>query len=292
MATATKSMTDPFTETDSFKGKDQFADATSQGNYVAADNHTNQTRTSQNNAKPRRAQRQPINLNQEERWLSSFSGGALAIYGLRQGGLSGVLLTVAGGGLLYRGLSGHCAVYEALNINAAASPAARASVRHGHGLKVEQSVTINQPAEKLFRFWRNFQNLPQFMQHLESVQVLDQQHSRWRAKAPAGTSVEWEAEIINEIPNELISWRSLENAEIANAGSVRFESQANGRGTRVRVSLNYEPPGGKVGQWLAKLFGEEPNLQVQDDLHRFKQLMEAGEVATVTGQTSGRAAKA
>lgn len=232
---------------------------------------------------------QHINVNQQERWLSGLSGSALVWYGLRHGGWSGLLLAAAGGGLLYRGLTGHCELYAALGVNSSAEQRPRsASVQHGAGIKIEKSVTINQPAERLFQFWRDFENLPRFMQHLEAVERLDEQRSHWRAKAPAGMTVEWDAEIITEEPNRLIGWRSVGDSQINNAGSVRFESLPNDRGTLVKVALSYEPPGGIVGSWLAKLFGEEPEIQVEDDLRRFKQMMEAGEIATVSGQPTGQ----
>jgi uncharacterized membrane protein len=242
---------------------------------------------------PARRHARLINVDQQERWLSGLSGGALAVYGLRRGGWSGWLMAFAGGSLIYRGVTGHCDVYGALGINTVAQDGGerppKASVRHGEGIKIEKSVTINQPAEQLFRFWRNFENLPQIMQHLEAVQIIDERRSRWQAKAPAGTTVEWEAEIITEEPNRLIGWRSVGDSAVANAGSVRFEPLPNGRGTVVKVALSYEPPGGLVGSWLAKLFGEEPEQQVEDDLRNFKQMMEAGEIATVAGQPSGQA---
>jgi uncharacterized membrane protein len=147
---------------------------------------------------------------------------------------------------------------------------------------------INKAPEELYRFWRNFENLPRFMNHLESVTPLGGDRSHWVAKAPAGARVEWDAEVYNEKENELIAWRSLEDADVNNAGSVRFRRAPNGRGTEVKVVLNYEPPGGKIGAAIAKLFGEEPGQQIEEDLHRFKQLMEAGEVPTTAGQSSGR----
>jgi uncharacterized membrane protein len=230
----------------------------------------------------------PINVNDQERWVSGLGGGVLTLYGLRRGGWGGLLFALAGGGLLYRGITGHCDVYAALGLNTAQPRSQTASVHQGEGIKVEKSVTINQPAERLFQYWRNFENLPQIMQHLEAVQVLNEQRSHWRAKAPAGMTVEWDAEIITEEPNRLLGWRSVGDAQIPNAGSVRFDPLPNDRGTIVKVALSYEPPGGKLGAWLAKLFGEEPEQQVADDLRRFKQMMEAGEVATVKGQPSGK----
>lgn len=155
------------------------------------------------------------------------------------------------------------------------------------GIEVKQQVTINQPAEELFRFWRNFENLPQFMRHLESVSVLDDKRSHWVAKAPLG-NVEWDAEIVEEEPSRRIVWRSAENAEVANAGSVLFLPGPAERGTEVYVVIEYAPPVGVVGATVAKLFGEEPNQQVKEDLLRFKQLMEAGEIATNEGQPHGK----
>lgn len=168
-----------------------------------------------------------------------------------------------------------------------ATQAREASV--SDAIRVELSVTINRSPEELYTFWRDFQNLPRFMRHLISVQISGDKRSHWVAKAPAGRTVEWDAEIINDKPNELIAWRSLEGAEVDNAGSVRFEKATGGRGTFVRVTLQYDPPGGTLGSMVAKLFGEEPKGQIQEDLGRFKQLMETGEIATTVGQSSARA---
>ncbi len=129
------------------------------------------------------------------------------------------------------------------------------------------------------------------MSHVQEVRVTDPTHSHWIVSGPAGTSVEWDAEVYNEKENELIAWRSLEGADVDNAGSVRFESAPDGRGTLVRVSVKYDPPAGVVGATVAKLFGENPEQQIDEDLRRFKQVMEAGEVVTTEGQSSGRSAK-
>ncbi len=151
------------------------------------------------------------------------------------------------------------------------------------GIKVQQQVTIAKTPEELYRFWRNFENLPRFMDHLESVAVVDERRSHWVAKGPAGTRIEWDAEIHNEIPNELIAWRSLPGAEVDHAGSVHFEPSTAG-GTEVRVVLRYDPPGGRAGAAVARLFGEEPSQQVAEDLRRFKQVMEAADLP-VSSQT-------
>lgn len=152
---------------------------------------------------------------------------------------------------------------------------------------VTKSITINRPAEVLYRFWRNFENLPQFMYHLESVQVMDERRSHWVAKAPAGTQVEWDAEITDDRPNELIAWRSTANAQVYNTGVVRFETAPAGRGTVVQVEIEYRPPGGAIGRAIAKLFGEEPGQQVAGDLRRFKQVIETGEVVLSEGSPQG-----
>jgi len=155
------------------------------------------------------------------------------------------------------------------------------------GIHVDESVTINRPVNEVYRFWRNFENLPQFMQHLESVAVREAGISHWVAKGPGGRTVEWDARIINEVENKVIGWQSLEGSSIATAGSVHFDQTD--RGTRVHVKLQYSPPAGKLGAAFAWLTGEEPRIQVRDDLRRFKSLLEAGEIPTVDGQSSGRA---
>ena len=145
-------------------------------------------------------------------------------------------------------------------------------------MKVKKVITINGTAAELYSFWHNFENLPRFMRHLESVQVTGDGRSHWKAKAPAKQTVEWDAAVIDDRPNELIAWRSLDGADIDNSGSVRFTPATGGRGTVVTVELEYDAPGGKAGALVAKLFGEEPDQQVYDDLRAFKQVMELGEV--------------
>jgi uncharacterized membrane protein len=154
---------------------------------------------------------------------------------------------------------------------------------------VETSLAIDKTAAELYAFWRNFENLPRFMKNLESVTELGDNKTHWVAKGMGDTRIEWDAEIFNEIENELIAWRSLENADVVNAGSVRFQPAPAGHGTYVRITMNYNPPAGKVGSTLAKLLGTEPAQLIKEDLRRLKQIMEAGEIATIDGQSSGRA---
>jgi uncharacterized membrane protein len=143
---------------------------------------------------------------------------------------------------------------------------------------VTKSIVINSTAEELYQYWRELENLPRFMRHLESVKVTGEGRSHWVAKGPAGSSVEWDAEVTEDRPNELIAWRSLEGSQVYNAGSVRFEEATGKRGAIVTVEFDYDPPGGLLGVVAAKLSGEEPYGQLQDDLRRFKQIIEVGEV--------------
>lgn len=146
------------------------------------------------------------------------------------------------------------------------------------GIDVNKSVTINKSPEELYRFWRNFENLPRFMNHVESVKTLDDRRSHWVVKAPLGTNVEWDAEILKEEEPKSIVWKSLEGADVDSRGSVTFARADNGSGTEVKVTMEYNPPGGAVGAVVAKFFGENPDQQLEEDLNRFKQLMENGEV--------------
>jgi uncharacterized membrane protein len=146
------------------------------------------------------------------------------------------------------------------------------------GIHAKASCIVNRSPDEVYRFWRNFENLPRFMKHLDSVQETGEGRSHWVATGPAGTTVEWDATIIADVPGEVITWRSLENSDVDNAGAVRFEAAPGNRGTIVKVNLQYNPPAGVVGATFAKLFGEEPEQQLDDDLRRFKQVMEVGEV--------------
>lgn len=153
---------------------------------------------------------------------------------------------------------------------------------------VAKAITINSPPETIYRFWRNLENFPRFMRHLVEVKSTGERTSHWVAKAPAGMHVEWDAEIVEDEANSRIAWRTLPNSSVEHEGVVSFESAAGGRGTIVRVSMSYVPPAGKLGVHVARLFGEEPDLQIDGDLRRMKQLIETGEIATTEGQPVGR----
>jgi uncharacterized membrane protein len=146
------------------------------------------------------------------------------------------------------------------------------------GVEVSRSVTIKTSPRELHRFWRSLGNLPRFMAHLESVEAIDDRRSRWCARGPAGMKIEWEAEIVEDRPGELIAWRSLDGADVHNEGEVRFASAPGGRGTEVHVALRYRAMGGAVGRAVARLLGSEPGQQIAGDLRRLKQVIETGEV--------------
>jgi uncharacterized membrane protein len=225
----------------------------------------------------------PVNVGRGERWISGLAGAALGAYALRSRRLRRFLLPLAGA-LVGRALTGRCPVNRALGRNSArgegrVSPVA--SLGPGEGIRVEQTVRVSRPPEELYRFWRNLENLPRFMDHLQAVHVLDDRRSHWVARGPAGSRVEWDAVVHNEIPGELLAWRSLPGSEVDHAGSVHFDPA--GEGTAVRVLLRYDPPAGKLGAAMARLFGEDPDTQVADDLRRLKQLMEAGETTSLPG---------
>ena len=221
-----------------------------------------------------------MNIGYNERMVGAIGGPLIAAYGLIRGTPAGFLLAAGGGYLFYRSLTGHCPIYQAAGITTARSAS--------EPLHAEKSLTINRPAEDLYGFWHDFANLPRFMKHLESVSVSSDRRSRWVANGPAGTHVEWDAEITGARPNELIAWRSLPGAEVDNSGTVRFEPAAGGRGTVVRVAIDYTPPAGALGVAVAKLFGEAPQQQIEGDLRRFKNLMEADEIPTTAGQPEGK----
>jgi uncharacterized membrane protein len=157
-------------------------------------------------------------------------------------------------------------------------------------MPVEAAITVSAPRSEVYAFWHDFQNFPRFMAHVESVEARDGGRAHWKASAPFG-SVEWDAEIIDDQPGEMISWRSLPGSGVDNAGSVRFADAPGDRGTEIHVHLNYASPAGRAGALVAKLLGEEPKVQVKDDLRRFKQVMEIGEVVRSDGTPEGQMAR-
>lgn len=152
---------------------------------------------------------------------------------------------------------------------------------------ITKSITVKRPRQEVFSFWRNLENLPRFMYHLQEVTTLGNTRSHWVTKGPAGSQYEWDAEIVNEKHDELISWKTVDGSDIEHVGSIRFADAPADRGTEVEVDLGYDAPGGKAGALIAKLFGAEPGQQITDDLRRFKQVMETGEVLLSDGSPEG-----
>jgi uncharacterized membrane protein len=206
----------------------------------------------------------------------------LFVNGIKNGGMIRMLL---GAGMIGRGLTGRCHLYRVLGVRTAHSDA---TLPYELGVKARAAVTVAHPRHEIFTFWRQFENLPRFMRHLISVDQKDEKRSHWVAEGPGTDSTyEWDAEIINEIPDELIAWKSLPGSEVASAGSVRFSDAPGNRGTEIRVELQYNPPAGIVGAWVARIFGREPEQEISADLKRLKQFFETGEVATTAGQPNG-----
>jgi uncharacterized membrane protein len=227
---------------------------------------------------PRRAVPPAVNLGPAERAMSFAGGAALAMLGLRRSRLA-LGLGAIGAALVWRGVTGHCAVYEWMGIDRAAR------TRGNLGLKLDREAVVRERPEAVFAFWRDFSNLPLVMPNLASVKVLGPTLSHWRLKTPPGMTVEWDAEVINEKPGELIAWRSTPTSSVQHAGSVRFELTAEG-GTRVEVSLQYAPPAGELGHVVAELLGADAGKQIDTGLAGLQEAIERARVAVNARPTS------
>ncbi|GAB3042428.1 SRPBCC family protein [Spirosoma pulveris] len=232
-----------------------------------------------------------INVGNTERVWSMAGGALLATYGLRRGSFGGLLLASLGGFMIYRGASGYCPMNQALGRNTAEPTTPNQVV---DSIEITKSLTINKPRQEVYAYWRQLENLPRFMFHLSEVRQLDNNRSHWVAKLSDGLlaktlgTVEWDAEILEEVENERLVWKSVADARIDNAGEVRFVDAPNGQGTEVHAFIAYRPPAGQVGGVLMKLFNPAFAQLIKQDLRRFKQLLETGEIATIEGQPSGR----
>jgi uncharacterized membrane protein len=215
-----------------------------------------------------------INVGPHERNVSLLTGAALVYFGLTRRSTIGLAFAGAGMGLLYRGVTGHCPISAKLGRDTASEPAPPEEYFE-HAVQACHVITINKSADDLYRFWRNFSNLPKFMESLERVEVLDEKRSRWIVKGPAAVPVQWDAEIINDEPGKLIAWWSLGHSDVDNAGSVRFLPGGE-NATEVHVAIDYIPPGGQIGAAVAKLFGDDAQSQLETNLGKLKELMERG----------------
>ena len=213
-----------------------------------------------------------VTARQVEDWAVLSSGALLLLYGASRRSRRGVWAAVASAPLLYRGITGQWPIPPA-------SSDTRIALSGDRGLRVREAVRLNVPIDEVYRFWRRLENLPRFMTYLTEVRegpVPGRSH--WVAKGPGGMSVEWDAEIINEVENQVLGWRSLPGSEMVTAGSVNFDS-VRGGWTQITVNLQYSPPAGRSGAAIAWLFGRAPSQTIREDLRRLKQLLEAGEVA-------------
>jgi uncharacterized membrane protein len=212
--------------------------------------------------------------------VQTFSAGSLALlliaYGLSRRTVSGLALAITGVPLAYRCITGRWPPSLPVErLREIGNGTARA-LGAGRGIQVSESVRLEKPLAEAYRFWRQLENLPRFMDHLVKVSDLGNGRSHWVAKGPAGVKVEWDAEIINDVANQVIGWRSLPGGDITTAGSVNFDELPNGLGTQLTVRLQYEPPAGRMGDFVAQKFCHAPSQTIREDLRRFKQLIDSG----------------
>jgi uncharacterized membrane protein len=222
---------------------------------------------------------EPVSLREVENWLAFGSGALLLLVGASRRSMAGALLAASSAPLLYRGVTGQ---WPDLANSFSRPDNTKVALGGERGVHVRESIRLEVPLADVYGFWRRLENLPRFMTHLDRVSEGSGGHSHWVAVGPAELAVEWDAEIINEIENKLIAWQSLPGSDVVTAGSVNFASARAGRSTEVRVHLQYAPPARKAGALFASLFGREPSQTIREDLRRFKQLIEAGEIPRAT----------
>jgi uncharacterized membrane protein len=219
-----------------------------------------------------RLRRFQTNVGSKERTGSLLVGSALIAAALFRRSTQRWALLGAGAALVARGASGYCSLYHALGVNYS-DRRHRSGVPGNEGVRIEHAVNIHCPAADLYQFWRRVDQLPRILRHVESVRAIDEWHSHWVARGPIGPALEWDAEIINEHENELIAWQSVHGADLRNAGSVRFEALSEEL-TRMKVCLELLPVGGTAVLALARLFGTDPQRELETDLERFKDFAE------------------
>jgi uncharacterized membrane protein len=239
-------------------------------------------------------QQQKVNVGDGERMVSVAAGAIVGLLGLSRRSLPGLLMAGVGGAMVYRGATGHCHAYQALGIDTADDEQQRGERSEAEiakrGIHVANSFLINRPAGELYRFWRNFENLPQIMTHLDSVRTIDERRSHWVARLPkiaGGKTLEWDAQVTRDDPDSLIAWQSLPGSDIDTAGQVRFEPAMGDRGTLVHAFMNYVPPGGMLTMLLAPLLNKGSFRLIREDMRNFKRIMEVGEIPTIIGQPHG-----
>ncbi len=227
-------------------------------------------RFTRSNRSSRRHLRERIkeNVGRRERGVSTVAGGFMVLDGLRRRSVGGLLEGALGASLLYRGSSGFCWLYNMLNIDTAEKRESHPSIR------VQRTITIDRDPQTVYSVWRRFENLPRFLNHVESISPLDGRRSHWVVRGPLGRRIEWNAEIVEDVPGHHLAWRSEEGAPLRHSGAVGFLPLDGGRATEVKVSLQYEPSGGAFREVVARLLGDDPRRQIREDLERFKRVVE------------------
>jgi uncharacterized membrane protein len=215
------------------------------------------------------------NISHQEAAFSGLAGAMLALIGFTRRSWLGAALAITGAALLHRGMTQHCPIYQLLGANT--NELGRRKVPTRRAVKLEKSMTIDRRPEELYRYWRDLSNLARVMRHLQSVEVINDRMSHWVVKTMPGVpKIEWDAEIVNEVENERIGWRSMAGSDVDTAGSVQFRPARSGRGTELTVALQYDLPGGPIGRGIARLLGQDPERIIEEDLTLFKQAMESG----------------
>lgn len=256
---------------------------------------------------------QQTNMSQMERQISMALGALFLLHAVTRRSSASLITAPLGAYLFWRGQSGRSLLYEAFNINTAQQGSWQGNGGwqqnrqwQGNGgvqqipiqqqreqqpsnrIEIKRAVTIDKPAQELYNYWRKLENLPNFMHHLERVEQTGDKSSHWKAKIAGGIPVEWDAEIVEDLPGQRIAWRTKPDAQVQQQGMVTFKPATGERGTVVEVDIHYSPPGGIIGEAFGRMLNGVTAQQVKDDIRRFKNLMETGEVPTVEGQPSGR----
>jgi uncharacterized membrane protein len=214
------------------------------------------------------------NVSSTERWMSAIAAGLLTSMGFSGRG-PGLASGLTGGFLLYRAITGNCPLYQAMKVSGSDATAPNSVIAAGHGTRVDQTIRVKKPIAEVYEYWRNFENFPRFMTHVLEVNTEQHGLSHWRARGPIGIIVEWTAQLITDTRNETIAWKSVDGSDVDITGSVRFREIPGTPETEVQLSLKYDPPLGKLGTVVAKLFGHDPEQQIHEDLVKFKDIMES-----------------
>lgn len=234
---------------------------------------------------PPNRKEQSSSMDDMQRWVSGIGGAALLFYGMRQSNAARLPLAALGAGLLFQGASGQN-LLDYVPVVADVPVVRQLTNSEPTQLRIRKSVTIDRPAEELYNYWRDLSNLPNFMQHVKSVQDLGDGKSHWVVNVLNDMELEWDSKILQDRPNEMIAWETLPDAPLQNRGYVKFIPTS--RGTEVSVSIEYDPPGAAAGKLVGGMTKFIAEHQVKEEIRAFKMLMETGEILTTKGQPAAR----